>query len=289
MQFGKYIMKKILVTCATGNLGSAVVKALSSRGMLARAASRHPDRITRSEQTEAVFLDYDKRSNHDALLTGVDGLFLVAPPLDPEAPSKLNPFIDKAKSHGIGHIVFNSALGVDGVETAPLRVIERYLMVSGVPYTILRPNFFMQNFSHGFIAPMIKQHHTIFLAADDAKTSFIATDDIAAVAAEVFTDNRTGEEFDLTGPEALDHYQTAAILSKVSGRTITYHSVSEEAMLQGARESGMPESAVRYLANLYRAVRAGFTARLTEDLANVTGHTPATFQVFAEKNRTVWQ
>ena len=281
-------MKKILVTGATGNLGSAVVKALSSRGMLVRAASRHPDRTTRTAKTEAVFLDYDKLSNHDALLTGVDGLFLVAPPLDPEAPAKLNPFIDKAKSRGIGHIVFNSALGVDQNEAAPLRVIERHLMNSGVGYTILRPNFFMENFSTGFVAPMIAQGG-IYLAAANERTSFISTEDIAAVAAAAFEKEHFGTAYNLTGSAALDHTQVAGILSEVTGKPIQYHALSEEEMMQGARDQGMPEGAVQYLAVLYQAVRNGWMAAVTEDVTRVTGREPITFGAFAQKHAAVWK
>jgi uncharacterized protein YbjT (DUF2867 family) len=281
-------MKKILVTGATGNLGSAVVNALSSRGMMVRAASRQPDRIAPVANLEPVLLDFENTAGHEPALTGVNGLFLIAPPLDPEAPAKLAPIIDTAKRLGIGHIVFNSALGVDAVETAPLRAIERHLMASKVPYTILRPNFFMQNFSRGFIAPMIKQHDAIFLAAGEAKTSFIAVDDIAEVAAEAFAEKRIGREYNLTGPEALDHHQAAEIISKAAGRTISYRPVSEEAMLQGVRDSGMPDSAVRYMAFLYQAVRAGFMARITGEVESATGRAPVTFQAFAENNRQAW-
>ena len=75
-------------------------------------------------------------------------------------------------------------------------------MASGVPYTILRPNFFMDNFSTGFLAPMVKGG-AIYLAAENAKTSFIAATDIAAVAAVAFAEGLAGKEYNLTGPEAL--------------------------------------------------------------------------------------
>jgi uncharacterized protein YbjT (DUF2867 family) len=90
---------------------------------------------------------------------------------------------------GVDHIVFISALGVDQNEEAPLRIIERHLMNSGVNHTIIRPNFFMENFSTGFIAPMIAQGG-VFLAAGDGKTSFISTRDIAEAAAVAFEEKQ---------------------------------------------------------------------------------------------------
>ena len=160
-------------------------------------------------------------------------MLLIAPPLDVESPAKLSPVIDRARALGVGHIVLNSALGVDADENAPLRRIERHLMASGAGYTILRPNFFMENFTTGFLAPMIRQGE-IYLAAGDGRTSFISTADIAAVAAEAFAGGHQGREYNLTGPEALDHTEVAQLISQASGRTITYHAISEEEMLAGA-------------------------------------------------------
>jgi len=192
-------MNKILVTGAAGNLGRAVVAALNSKGIDVRAATRSPGKLALDAGIETVAFDYTHPAAHAAALQEVDGLFLIAPPLDSEAPAKLNPFIDLAKERGVRHIVMASALGVDAVEQAPLRLAERHLMASGVPYTLLRPNFFMENFSTGFLAPMLKQGG-IFLAAADGKTSFISVKDIAEVAAIAFVKGLGSKEYNLTGP-----------------------------------------------------------------------------------------
>jgi uncharacterized protein YbjT (DUF2867 family) len=217
----------------------------------------------------------------------MDGLFLTAPPLDAEAPAKLKPVIDLAKSRGLRHIVFNSALGVDAVEQAPLRVCERYLMDSGVPYTIIRPNFFMENFSTGFLAPMAKTGG-IYLAADDAKTSFISVVDIAEVATTAFVKSLTSKEYNLTGPESLSHSQVADIISLVADKVVTYQAIPEEAMLNGLRETGMPEGAVQYVGVLYNAVRAGYASTVTSDVESVTGKKPVDFESFVRKNAAAW-
>jgi len=281
--------KTILVTGATGNLGRAAVEALAARGFRVKAAARHPEKLAAREGVEAVALDYEAPSTFDGALAGVDGLFLVAPPMDPEAPAKLLPLLAKAKSTGVKHIVFTSAFGVDQNEQAPLRVIERALMNSGVRYTVLRPNFFMENFSTGFAAPMIKQNAGIFLAAADAKTSFITTRDIADVAAVAFAAQHYGKEYNLTGPEALDHTQVAAMITQAIGREVAYHALSEEAMLQGARDNGMPEPAVQYMAVLYAVVRAGYMAVVTDGVEKVTGHKPVSFAEFVKDNSACWK
>jgi uncharacterized protein YbjT (DUF2867 family) len=279
----------LLVTGATGNLGREVVRALLSAGYSIKAGSRDVRKIKPTKNLEAVKLDYTDAGTFSAALDGATGVFLVAPPMDPEAPTKLIPFIEKAKETGVTHIVFNSALGVDQNEQAPLRVVEHVVMDSGVSYTILRPNFFMENFSTGFIAPMIKHQNGIFLAAGDGKTSFISTKDIAEVAMKAFSEAHYGKEYNLTGPKALDHTQAAKIISAASGKIVIYHALPEEAMLQGAREQGMPEGAVQYMSILYAAVRAGYMAVVTDDAENVTGHRPIGFEDFVKDNIACWQ
>jgi uncharacterized protein YbjT (DUF2867 family) len=280
-------MKTILVTGATGSLGRAAVAALAAKGFGVRAASRHPQPAA-DPAVQAVRFDYEDTGTHQAALAGVDGVLLIAPPLEVESPAKVNPVIDRARALGVGHIVLNSALGADAGEEAPLRRIERHLMASGVTYTILRPNFFMENFTTGFLAPMIRQGG-IYLAAADGKTSFISTADIAAVAVAAFAGGHQGREYNLTGPAALDYHEVAALISRASGRTIAYHAISEEAMLAGAMQNGLPESSARFLGLLYSVVRNGWAAGVTDEVRQVTGRPPLTFAEFARQSAALWK
>ena len=279
----------ILVTGATGSLGRCVVGAAVKKGFRVRAAARHPENVPAAHNVQPVKMDYNDPHTVDAALAGVNRVLLIAPPLDPNAPAKLLPVIERAKSLRIAQIVFVSALGVDHNEEAPLRVIERVLMDSGIPHTILRPNFFMENFSTGFAVPMIKHHGGIFLAAAGGKTSFISTTDIAAVAVTAFAKNLDGEEYDLIGPAALDHYEVARIISEVSGKKIEYRAISEEEMMDMARNNGVPEGAVEYLQVLYSVVRAGYAAEITGDVKRVTGKEPITFEAFARAGKAAWK
>ncbi len=281
-------MQRILVTGSTGNLGRAVVSALVSAGFPVRAAARDPGKLPPRPGVEPVRFAYEEPATHAPALEGVEGLFLIAPPLDPEAPAKVNPVVDLAHRLGLRRVVLTSALGVDAVEEAPLRRVERHLMASGLPHTILRPNFFMENFSTGFLAPMVRQGG-IWLAAAEGKTSFISVEDIAAVAVAVFRQDSPPRECNLTGPEALDHAEVAAILSRVTGRTITYHPLAEEDMLNNLRRAGLPEGAVQYVANLYRAVRAGYAAQVTPEVERVSGRKPMTFEEFVRRNAGLWR
>ena len=152
---------------------------------------------------------------------------------------------------------------------------------SGVPYTILRPNFFMENFSAGFLASSIREQHAIYLAVAEGKTSFISAEDIAVAVTAALNQPLTGKEFDLTGPAALDHAEVAKIISQASGWTVVYHSLTEGQMLDGARAQGMPEPIVAYLGMLYSVVRAGLSAGVPNDFETITGRKPMTFEAFA--------
>ena len=280
--------KPVVVSGAAGKLGSAVASALADKGFKVLAASTDPRKLSAAESLRPVKMRYEDQASVEDALAGAHGLFLIAPPLDPQAPAKLKPVIDTAKKAQVEHIVFTSAFGVDQNEQNPLRIVERYIMDSGMNYTIVRPNFFMENFTSGFIAPMIAQGG-IYLPAGEAETSFISTEDIAAVAATAFETSLHGKAYNLTGPGALDHASVARIISDFTGKPITYQAISEEEMLRGAVENGLPEPQARYLGMLYAAVRSGWLAEVTGDVRSVTGRDPMDFQTFAARHAADWK
>ena len=271
---------RVLVTGATGVLGRAIVKSAMDAGLAVRQGVRNPAKA--SPAADAVHLDYADPSTISPALKGASALVLMAPPLEEKAPALLGPVIKAAKATNFQQIVLISAFGVNHNERAPLRIVERLVIDSGVPYTILRPNFFMENFSEGFLASSIRQQKAIYIAAGDGKISFISVKDIAAVVIAVLQQSLAGTEFDLTGPAALDHFEVAKIISKASGCTVVYHSLSEEQMLVGARSLGMPEPVVAYLGMLYAIVRAGYAAGIAPYPEFVGSRKPLTFEKFAE-------
>lgn len=261
-------MKTILVTGASGNLGRAAVAALKYAGFTVRSASRQPQALENS-----VLFDYIDHTTYEAAIRGAQGVLLIAPPLDADAPEKLLPAIDACKFLDVRHIVFNSAFGVYADEKSPLRIIERHLMDCGVGYTIIRPNFFAENFTTGFLAPMVASGK-ISVAAGAGKTSFISTADIAAVITAVFTHGPHNRSHNLTGPTALDYTEAATILSQGLGKTVEYLPISEEEMVQGAIENGLSASAAQYMALLYSGVRNGWFDLVTDEVQQVTGQAP---------------
>jgi uncharacterized protein YbjT (DUF2867 family) len=284
---GVFVQNRILVTGATGVLGKAIVKAAVADGLLVRQGVRN---LTKADPAiEAVRLDYADPSTIAPALAGVSAIVLMAPPLDPNAPSELEPVIAAAKTANLRHVVLISAFGVNHNEQAPLRVVEHLVIHSGLPFTIVRPNFLMENFSEGPQAHGVRSQNAIHLAAGDGKTSFVSARDVAAAVVVALQQSLTGKEVDLTGPAALDHVEVARIISGATGRTVVYHELTEEQMLEGARSHGMPESSVAYLGVLYGVVRAGYAGAVAGDFESIAGRAPITFDAFARATAASWR
>ncbi len=277
-------MKNILVTGATGNLGSKVSAKLAESGNNVFAAGRNIDKIEKKQNLTPVKFDYEQPAQFREVLKDVDSVSLVAPSMDPFSDQKLIPFIDTAIESGVNFILLNTALGIDMAPDSGLYKVEQHLMKSGIDYAIIRPNFFMENFTAGFIAPMIQHKNGIFLAAGKGKTSFIAVDDIADCANAILNniENFKGQAYNLTGVDILDHYEVAAIISEISGKNISYVELSMEDMKQGALDNGMPEPSVEMMCALYGTVSAGYTAGVTDDVEKIIGRKPLPFDEYID-------
>jgi uncharacterized protein YbjT (DUF2867 family) len=285
------MLNKILVTGATGNAGLEVTKAMASRGLRIKAAVHNPEKagLLKAITAERIGFDLTQPDTWGGALSGADGLFLVSPTMVPGSlPAVLN-FIDKAKASGIKYIVNLSAKGVEMVDDAPLRIIEKKVEASGIPFTHLRPTWFMQNFS-SFHRDAIAKQGGIFLPAGDAKTAFIDCRDIASVALICFSQNgHAGKAHALTGGEALDHRQAAALISKAIGREVKYHALSDDDARQGLKAQGWPPEAIEYMIMLYGFVRAEQAADITSDVEKLLKRKPLTFAQFGTDYADAWK
>jgi len=277
-------MSRILVIGASGTVGSELSRLLAAQGdTVLRATSRPP---TAPDQ---VALDLRTGAGLDAALEGADRAFVLSPPGYADQEALLAPVIERARARGLQKLVLMTAMGADADEAAPLRKAERRLEASGLAYNILRPNWFMQNF-HTFWLHGIVTQDTIALPVGQAKGSFIDARDIAAVAARLLAgDAHANLAFDLTGAEALDHDQVAAILSREVGRTIRFQDIAPEAMLQGLVGAGLPLDYAEFLVLILGFFKAGYAERSTDAVQRITGRAPRRFEAYARDHRAAWQ
>jgi uncharacterized protein YbjT (DUF2867 family) len=275
----------ILVTGATGTVGSQVVKKLAEIGANVRAAVRSTSKAEKLSGVEVVEFDLNKPETVQSAFTGIDKLFLATPlvanMVELDATS-----LEAAKKAGVKHIVRLSVMGADGEPANPLcklhREVEKMIESSGLSSTILRPNSFYQNYIT-FTGATIKSQNAFYLPLGDAKLSLVDTRDIAAVAAAALTeDGHEGKTYLVTGSEALDNKQIADIFSSVLGRTIQYVDVPEDAARDGMKEAGMPEPEMNLVLGLYADQKAGKYSNLSPVVEQITGKKPISFDQFAK-------
>ena len=274
-------MSKILVLGATGHVGQPLVKDLVARGEKVKAASRSGKPVGGAE---GVVFDVLK-PDFDALFQGVDRLYLLLPTGYVDAKGLLLPIVAAAAARKV-KIVFQSVFGVDADDSIPYRQVEIAIGKSGVPYVILRPNWFADNF-HIFWKAGI-DHGVIAVPAAEGKSSFIDARDIAEAAAAALTSKQfDGKAFNLTGPAALSYGEAAEILSTVLGRKITYQPITTEAFVTMLAGAGVPTDYAEFLGSIFYPVREGWTAAVTEDVRILTGHAPRTLRSYAEDNKAL--
>jgi uncharacterized protein YbjT (DUF2867 family) len=269
----------ILVTGASGTVGSEVVKALGGRSARVRAGYRtRPRNIPAG--VESVALDYDRPETIRPALQGIETLFLLSSTVEPEKK-----VVDEAKRAGIKRVVKLSVIGAaqEGFAFARWhRAVEKYIEASGLAWTFLRPNGFMQNVVN-YMGETIRSQSAIYAPAGNAAASHIDARDVGAVGARVLTDmGHDGKVYELTGPAALTYGQIAEILSRVLGRTIRYVPISPEQYKQAAVAAGTPEGYADALVDLYRYYLEGKAAVVTPAVRQITGRDPIPFEQFAK-------
>ena len=283
---------KILIIGATGRVGVELVRLLTQKGESVRAATRSPSTASARLPpfAEAVEFDFDRPETFAPALKGVTKVFLVARPGDNHADKVAMPFIDMAKKEGVRLIVNLTAMGVEQDDSFMLRILEKYVEASGIPYTHLRPNWFMQNFSSGPMLADIRGTGALHLPASDAKLSFIDVRDVAAVGLAALTEPRhAGNAYTLTGGEALDHYEVVGILSRMAGKTITYVPLSEEVACAALKKAGVAGDLIERWTNFYRIVRQGLCASVTHDAESVLGRPTIAFGQYAKDHAARWK
>jgi uncharacterized protein YbjT (DUF2867 family) len=287
----------ILVTGATGTVGSEVVKQLlAAKGqkedIIVKAAARSANDDTfRNLGVQVVQLDYNKPDTLSTALRGIDKLFLLTP-FQSNMVDLTSNLVNEAKNAGVRYIVKQSVLGADaepGITPSRLhRQAEKVIEESGIPFTFLRPNFFMQNFVT-FYSHFIKTQGAFYVPAEDAKASFVDVRDIAAVAVKALSGsskngkaNHIRKVYDITGGEALSYGQAAEILSKEIGKKVNYLNISDEDARKGMKDMGADEWTINSMIELFGITRAGYLSEISPAVEQVTGNKPISFSQFAK-------
>lgn len=285
-------MGRILITGASGNVGSFVAQYALANGQEITVAGTHTEKLAKmfTDKAEIAYFDFTDPATFHTALKNVDRVFIMRPP-HLGKPEDLNPFVDTLKEKGgIRLVSFLSLIGVEHNPVPPHHKIEKYIEQANLPYCHIRPSFFMQNMS-GVHAFEIKNFNRIVVPVSNALTSFIDAKDIGEITAKVLSEPELhrNKGYSITGPEAIDYWQVAKILSKELDREIIYTNPKPSfAKNYWINIRGMEREYCNVMGMLYMMTRFGTAKKVTSVFELVMGKKPRTFQQFANENSGAW-
>jgi uncharacterized protein YbjT (DUF2867 family) len=277
----------ILVTGATGNIGSEVVRLLSSKGERVRALVRDRKKAQGLAKSgvELAQGDFDDPASLDAALADVKSAFLLSPSMPQQVELQGN-FVEAAKRANVRHIVKLSGAGAS--EHNPQQFarwhwqVEQHIRSSGVPFTFVQPIYFMQNFLGKDTAQMIATQGRFAAPINpDLKFNVVDSRDISAVVASVLsTQGHEGKTYILTGPELLSSNEHAEKFSAALGKHVSFVSVPAEAFKNLLLSAGQPQWLAEGVIELFE----NLDTYVTHTIAEVAKKEPIPFDQFIRDN-----
>ena len=279
-------MRKILITGATGNVGSAVISQLSliDEDMEILAGVRNSEIVELNwpaSRVKTIPFDFANQDSIRQAIKSSDIIFLLRPPQITDTEKYFAPLIRIAREHSIEHIVFLSVQGVTTNSLIPHHKIEKLIRESGIPFTMLRPAYFMQNFTT-VLRKDIVENDQIFLPAGKAKFTIIDLIDVGKVAALVLTQPaaHVNMAYELTNNEQLTFGQMASILSTVLGREITFKSPDLFTFFWQKKKAGLTTGIILVMIMLHYLPRFRAVPPTTDWVAQICGAPPRSFKAF---------
>ncbi|MBM0231286.1 SDR family oxidoreductase [Micromonospora sp. STR1_7] len=273
----------ILITGATGTVSREVLRELAGRQPV-RALVRDASRAPQLDGVDYVVGDLDSPTTLTPAFEGVTTLWLLTP-MGPMAPSQSMNAVWAARQAGVRHIVRLSAIGA--AHDAPTRngrlhaLSDAELQESGIPWTILRPSYFMQN----LLASKAGEH--LYGLFGDARVGLIDARDIAAVGAEILAapERHEGVIYTPTGPESISLDQAAQDIARTLGQPVRYVPQSPEQARDALLHAGLDQWSAEVLAEYRVAYGSGWGDFTNDHVARVAGRPPRGFAEFVRDHR----
>lgn len=276
--------KTILITGATGNISSGIIAQLKGSEHRLLALVRNPKKAEelKRQGVELRIGDLEKPWTLGSAFTGADIVWILAPP-GPRAPEQCSNALWAARRAGTTHIVRQSAFGA--AHTAPTinsrlhALSDAELIGSGIPFTILKPHYFMQNLM--VAAQSAAQQGAMYFALGDGKMGLIDSRDISEFAAQVLmTTGHEGKTYTLTGPASVSMHQVAAAIGEAIEKAVKYVPVTIEAQRQSILQMGTDEWTANLLGDYSAAYSANWGDLVSDDFQRVTGKAPRSIAQF---------
>ncbi len=279
----------LLFLGAPGLIGNYVIPTLIKAGITVQSGSRRGLPVGGAS---GIAVDMRDPESLGCAMQGVKRLAFVVPDVTDMETLGLN-VVAAAKFAHLDRLLWFSSFGAKAENKARFNcrhsVIDEAVRTSGIDHTILRPNFFMQDFT-AFYGEAIRATGTIFLPLGDARVSHLDLRDLAEASVAALTDDRhLSRTYDLSGPEALHTSEVAEQIGSAIGRTIQYQAIPVEAMQASLRDAGMDPWFAAGLAELYGWIRdSGLASEVTDSAEQLLGRKPTPFRQFAVDERSAW-
>lgn len=275
----------IVVTGATGNAGSEVVRALTARGERVRAFVRVPGKARHrlGANVELTVGDFADPPSVRAALEGADALLLSCAD-DPRRVGWETAAIDAAVAAGVRRVVkLSAAMAKPGSPVAFWDwhgQVERHLRASGAGWVILRSGWYMSNLLAA--APQVAAEGRLYAPAGEARIAMIDPRDVGAAAAAVLSSpGHEGQTYLLTGPRAITYTEVAAALSAATASRVEYVDIPGDAARQAMINDGMPGFVAEQIVAMFCRLRQGAAAQVSPAVERLTGSAPRDFASFA--------
>lgn len=276
-------MKTLLLTGATGSIGGEVLRCLSGQNHSLRALVRDVSKAQNlAPHAQLVAGDFADISSLEKALSGVDAAFLVSANTPDQRDLELN-FVRAAHASGVRRLVKLSVMAAGAIPDSPFQVlhreVEREIEDLGFDFTHLRPNMLMQNMR--WFLPTMRESGAFFHILGDTPVSHADARDVAEVAARCLTENgHENRAYTLTGAEALNFSQVAALFSQALEKPVQYVDVSAAQMKAARAANGEPEPYLDAEIALFQAWNRGFGSEITDEMPRILGRNATTFAQF---------
>ncbi len=286
---------RTLIIGATGKTGSELVALLTREDRMPRVAIRNRQQASAHfakanlplEQIAFREFDYARPETWETALQGIHSIYLVAPPKE-LGPEPARAFLEKALEKGVKHVTMLSGSTTGDIAGSLLNVVEGYVQELAPSWTILRPSWFMQNMLN-WLGNTIRKEGQFYTPAGAAQTPLIDVRDVAEVARATLEGQYHGRILTLTGPELLTYADVARLISVAVGTPVQHIALEDDEFERlMVSEYGWTPGAAAHTVHLFRMVRQGKEARLTQDVEEVLRRPPRSFADFAKAHRKAW-
>jgi len=281
---------RILVVGATGSVGRGAVEELRARGAAFAAATRDPARARErlGSGAELVALDPEDPHSLAAAFEGATALLLIPPETGDRRKREIAQRAARAAARaGVKRVATVSGFSALHDPSSISRQLESDVEQLGVAWTHLRANHFMQNY-HTVYRESVRSGALAFYTGR-GRTSLVDARDVGAAAAAVLLESgHEGSAPQITGPQALDHDEIAAILSRATGREIRYAARSHDDTRAALRAAGLSERAIESSLARFREIEQGVFELVSPALSEILGRSPRSFDDYAREHAHHW-